>query len=111
MVVWFSVRMAEDGDKVRKRRFDQEPPMANTQRKQRIDLSGLSGNGNAPGGGTVNPYTGRPYTSRYYEILAKRRGLPVYQFLDDLLGKVKKNQVGAPAHRRLPRGRGESCAD
>ena len=26
--------------------------------------------------------------------LAKRRGLPVYEFLDDLLGKVKKNQVG-----------------
>jgi hypothetical protein len=65
-------------------------------RKQRIDLSDLkpAGNGGGLAGpGTVNPYTNRQYSSRYYDILSKRRGLPVYEFLDELLTKVKKNQV------------------
>lgn len=81
-----------DEEKPRKRRFDVVDPAA-MQRKQRIDLSGLTGGGQGSGGGTINPYTNRPYSSRYYDILSKRRGLPVYQFLDDLLSKVKKNQV------------------
>lgn len=67
-------------------------------RKQRIDLSDLkpagAGNGGGvTGPGSVNPYTNRQYSSRYYDILSKRRGLPVYEFLDELLTKVKKNQV------------------
>lgn len=28
----------------------------------------------ATAGGGINPYTGRPYSQRYYEILAKRQG-------------------------------------
>ena len=73
---------------------------ASGSRKQRIDLSDLkpSGSSTSNGGGnggdtSVNPYTGRKYSSRYYDILAKRKGLPVYEFLDELLTKVKKNQV------------------
>lgn len=67
-------------------------------RKQRIDLSDLKPAGAANGGGiagpgTINPYTNRQYSSRYFDILSKRRGLPVYEFLDELLAKVKKNQV------------------
>lgn len=66
-------------------------------RKQRIDLADLrpggSGNGGIAPVGGINPYTNRPYSSKYHDILAKRRGLPVYEFLDDLLAKVKKNQV------------------
>lgn len=27
-----------------------------------------------PGQAALNPYTGRPYSGRYYEILAKRKG-------------------------------------
>lgn len=27
-----------------------------------------------PGQSTLNPYTGRPYSARYYEILSKRKG-------------------------------------
>ena len=29
-----------------------------------------------PGQAALNPYTGRPYSGRYYEILAKRKGTP-----------------------------------
>ena len=42
---------------------------------------------------SVNPWTGKSYTSRYYEILAKRKQLPVYEFKADLIAKAKANQV------------------
>lgn len=69
------------------------------RKRQRLDLSDLKPAGGGAGGGDggeggVNPHTGQAYSRRYHEILSKRRGLPVYEFLDDLLGKVKKNQVG-----------------
>ncbi|CAM9242893.1 unnamed protein product, partial [Phaeothamnion confervicola] len=41
----------------------------------------------------VNPWTGKPYSRQYYDILAKRQTLPVHQFLDELTEKVKNNQV------------------
>lgn len=64
------------------------------RKRQRLDLSDLMQKGGGDAGtGAVNPHTGQPYSRRYYDILAKRRGLPVYEFLDELLGKVKKNQV------------------
>ncbi|GAB5029941.1 pre-mrna-splicing factor atp-dependent rna helicase-like [Nannochloropsis oceanica] len=80
-----------------KRPFDSGVGMGGA-RKQRIDLSDLKPAGGGNGGGiagqgTVNPYTNRQYSSRYFDILSKRRGLPVYEFLDELLTKVKKNQV------------------
>ncbi|TFJ87523.1 hypothetical protein NSK_000874 [Nannochloropsis salina CCMP1776] len=85
-----------------KRGFDSGPmggvggEMGQT-RKQRIDLAdlrpGVGGNGGIAPVGGINPHTNRPYSSKYHDILAKRRNLPVYEFLDDLLAKVKKNQV------------------
>lgn len=69
------------------------------RKRQRLDLSdlkpaaGAGAGAGGDGGEGVNPHTGQAYSRRYHEILAKRRGLPVYEFLDDLLGKVKKNQV------------------
>lgn len=70
-------------------------------RKQRIDLAdlrpGVGGNGGIAPVGGINPHTNRPYSSKYHDILAKRRNLPVYEFLDDLLAKVKKNQVSGLA--------------
>lgn len=41
----------------------------------------------------VNVWTRRPYSSRYYEILRKRKQLPVYEFKDELQEKVQQNQV------------------
>lgn len=40
----------------------------------------------------VNPWTGIPYSQRYYSILAKRTKLPVYQFKDELVKKILENQ-------------------
>jgi len=42
---------------------------------------------------TINPWTERPYSSRYYEILQKRKQLPVYEFKADLQDKIRKSQV------------------
>lgn len=41
---------------------------------------------------THNPWTGLPYSQKYYSILKKRYTLPVYQFKQDLLKKVMANQ-------------------
>jgi len=43
--------------------------------------------------GTTNPLTGRPFSANYYKLLGTRKKLPVYQFLDDLLAKVKESQT------------------
>lgn len=40
----------------------------------------------------INPWTGAPFSSRYYSILKTRTKLPVYQFKDDLIQKVMENQ-------------------
>jgi len=51
------------------------------ERKRKLDLPTELENNNTQnkhtgneGGSAVNPYTGRPYTSRYYDILAGRKG-------------------------------------
>ena len=41
---------------------------------------------------TTNYWTGQPYSSRYYDILSKRKLLPVYEFKDHLLDMVYKHQ-------------------
>jgi pre-mRNA-splicing factor ATP-dependent RNA helicase DHX15/PRP43 len=42
---------------------------------------------------TVNPFTNKPYSPRYYEILKKRQQLPVYEFKKDLIEKVRTHQT------------------
>ena len=69
------------------------------RRKRRIDLGGGDAV-NAPSqqqqqrtsSSALNPWTGYPYTSRYYSILETRQKLPVYQFKDELVDAVTKNQ-------------------
>ena len=41
----------------------------------------------------INPWTGVPFSARYYSILEKRQKLPVYQFKDKLIDCVKENQI------------------
>ena len=44
-------------------------------------------------GYSMNPWTGKPYSQRFFSILEKRLELPVYQFKDKLLEAVKDNQI------------------
>ena len=46
--------------------------------------------GRGPG---INSWTGRPYSQRYYEILVKRRGLPVWHQKEEFLQVFKSNQT------------------
>jgi len=42
---------------------------------------------------STNPYSGRPYSRRYYEILEKRKTLPVHEQKEQFLQLMKNNQV------------------
>ncbi|KAI2498633.1 hypothetical protein MHU86_15867 [Fragilaria crotonensis] len=80
-----------------------------TDRKRRIDVFSSNGNSNNDKDDAnaneyanlsdkknkqeINPWTNRPYSSRYYSILEKRLQLPVYQFKDQLLDAVRENQI------------------
>lgn len=77
-----------------------------TERKRKLSLfdvvdeSAIPGkikmNGNAAvaaGNGLVNPYTGRPYSQRYHDILQKRKTLPVWQQRQEFLDILAKNQT------------------
>ena len=51
-----------------------------TERKRKLEVyesnpsNGVASAVPSSGNGTVNLYTGRPYSQRYYDILAKRKG-------------------------------------
>lgn len=60
-------------------------------RKRKIDLAAESGGGSDSS--SVNPWTGVPFSSRYYDILEKRKNLPVYGFKSELEELIMKNQV------------------
>ncbi len=63
------------------------------KRKIALVEGASAGAGEDSGTSRVNPWTGKAYSSTYYDILAKRQNLPVYQFLDDLKDKVRRSQV------------------
>ncbi|KAK7249857.1 ATP-dependent RNA helicase [Aureococcus anophagefferens] len=68
--------------------------MDRSSKKARLDLGGqaaMSAYG-APAASGLNPLTMRPWSGRYHSILAKRKELPVFGFLDRLLD-VKNNQT------------------
>jgi pre-mRNA-splicing factor ATP-dependent RNA helicase DHX15/PRP43 len=47
----------------------------------------------AGGNPSVNRWNGRPYTARYFEILEKRRTLPVWQQKEEFLRSLRDNQT------------------
>ena len=49
--------------------------------------------GENDGAAGVNPWTGRPYTPKYYEILKKRKDLPVWQQQQEFTETLSKNQT------------------
>ena len=75
----------------RKRRLDvggpSEPP------KQARSDAGAAAAAAAGGDSTINPYNGRAYSRRYYEVLEKRMQLPVMQFKEQIIKAVCENQT------------------
>ncbi len=63
-----------------------------SNRRQRINMGDYGNTKRAKDDGDFNPWTGRPYSQRYYSILKTRIKLPVYQFKDDLIKKIMENQ-------------------
>ena len=41
----------------------------------------------------LNPYTGQPYTPRYYDILKRRLGLPVWEYKNKFMELLHRHQV------------------
>ncbi|CAN6468009.1 unnamed protein product [Victoria cruziana] len=75
-----------------------------TERKRKVSLfdvvdDSLSAkttkiNGSTPRpSSSVNRWTGRPFSTRYYEILDKRKTLPVWQQRQEFLDVLEKNQT------------------
>lgn len=48
---------------------------------------------NEVGNNLINKWTGRPYSQRYYEILEKRKTLPVWHQKEDFLQVLKASQT------------------
>jgi hypothetical protein len=66
------------------------------ERKRKIDWetpAPTPAPSSSSGNSSINPWTQRSYSSKYYEILTKRKQLPVYEFKDALEKAVKENQV------------------
>ena len=65
--------------------------------KRKLDIgfqsSAEAADGNGSSSGGINPWTGRAYSGKYYDILRKRKMLPVYEFKAELEKKVRENQV------------------
>jgi len=61
--------------------------------KKRVRLDSAGGNGSGDAGSRRNPYTGLEYSRRYYEILEKRKTLPVWSYRDDFMKMVEDHQI------------------
>eukprot|EP01031_Cornospumella_fuschlensis_P037981 gene37981-46141_t len=68
-----------------KRKLDLEGVQTESQRAKTDDNNGNTDN--------INPWTGQPFSSRYYSILEKRRQLPVYEFKQQFEEQILNNQV------------------
>lgn len=49
--------------------------------------------GGGAGSNLINRWNGRPYSQRYYEILEKRRTLPVWHQKEEFFQALKANQT------------------
>ena len=62
--------------------------------KRKLDVGDTSGLMASTASGTgVNPYTNRPYSRRFYEILETRKRLPVWEQKDEFFEMMRKNQT------------------
>lgn len=47
----------------------------------------------AKGDEGVNPFTGKPYSQKYYQILEKRKQLPIWEQKEEFFAVMDKHQV------------------
>eukprot|EP00271_Cylindrocystis_brebissonii_P001537 TRINITY_DN1179_c0_g2_i1.p1 TRINITY_DN1179_c0_g2~~TRINITY_DN1179_c0_g2_i1.p1 ORF type:complete len:738 (-),score=153.97 TRINITY_DN1179_c0_g2_i1:392-2605(-) len=79
--------------------FDVVPAEADTREVKKTPMftaaaaPALTVNSNGTEIPLINPHNGRPYSIRYYEILEKRRTLPVWQQKQEFLEMLAKNQI------------------
>lgn len=64
----------------RKRRIDFDPRAPEQDKKMNLSAD-------------VNPHTLQKYSQRYYDILAKRKELPVFEQRDDFINNLRNHQV------------------
>ncbi|KAF1894223.1 hypothetical protein Lal_00004147 [Lupinus albus] len=72
-----------------------------TERKRKVSLFDVVDDGASkmlkPNGGVsinlINPWSLRPYSQRYFDILEKRKTLPVWHQKDEFLKALKENQT------------------
>ena len=53
----------------------------------------VNNNNNNVSNSLINRWNGRPYSQRYYEILEKRKTLPVWHQKEEFLQALKDNQT------------------
>jgi len=63
------------------------------ERKRKVDLSSFGVNSDPPKNENINPWTGKPYSARYFEILEKRKRLPVWEQQEDFYNAIEANQT------------------
>lgn len=62
-------------------------------RKRKLEVDTVAVNALSQPQKGLNPYTGRPYSNKYYDILSKRKGLPVWQAREEFVSMINKNQT------------------
>ncbi|RCV45100.1 hypothetical protein SEVIR_9G430100v4 [Setaria viridis] len=80
----------------RKRKVSLFDVVDETSVSAKLGRAATNGAAAAAAGGanpTVNRWNGRPYSGRYFEILEKRRTLPVWQQKDEFLRALRDNQT------------------
>ena len=61
--------------------------------KRRLDVSGLEEKGNKEDEGVMNPLSGKQFSARYWELLARRQQLPVWEQRAAFLAAVRAHDV------------------
>ncbi|MEW5317289.1 MAG: hypothetical protein WDW38_008600 [Sanguina aurantia] len=76
----------------RKRKLDlaEDDDRHDNRSRTAVTISGSAASASNP---TVNPYTGRNYSGRYYDILDKRQGLPVWQAKEEFVKMINGHQT------------------
>jgi pre-mRNA-splicing factor ATP-dependent RNA helicase DHX15/PRP43 len=63
------------------------------ERKRKINIETMNSSETKKKKNMINPFTNKPYSNKFYEILEKRKQLPVWEQKDEFLTLFEKNQI------------------